>query len=386
MEHILNLLGHDLKLDDIVRAENCTLTDRKGNNYLDLESGVWSTAIGHSNPAVADVIAESAKTFMHSGYCYNSMEVDSAAKKLLEIAGFEKGKCVFLCSGSEAVDLAITVSMHIMKRKKILTLSDSYISAFGHSANENEIIRYDWLDKNATNHVDYDQVSAFLFEPGSSSGLVRFPPKHCIDEIVRKVQEAGGLVIANEVTTGIGRTGSWFGYNHYGITPDMVAVAKGLGNGYPVSCVLFSAKTVSGIDLSRFHYGQSHQNDPLGAKVALCVIREIENNDLITRANRIGAIIRTGLDEIKKKYGIIKDIRNRGLMFALEFFPVTHRSISQEIADYLFDNNIILVKRPNNEVLRFDPALTIEESDVEMFLDCFDKAVNYIRRNDGCYS
>jgi acetylornithine aminotransferase len=379
MESIINLMGHDLRLDNIVKATNCTLVDSHGNHYLDLESGVWCTSIGHSNKAVTKVLSKCSKSFMHSGYCYNSQYVNEAARKILEISGINAGKCVFLCSGSEAVDLSITISQHITNRQKILTLSDSYLSAFGHFSNKDEVVTYNWLDSTTVNDIDYNQIAAFAFEPGSSSGLVRFPPKEVIHNIVDNVKKAGGLIIANEVTTGIGRTGAWYGFNHYELRPDIIASGKGLGNGYPISCVALTEKVASQIDLQHFHYGQSHQNDPLGARVAFCVLNEIQNKDLLKKANRINELIVNGIEGIKAKYGIIKEVRSRGLMFAVEFKPVTQRVISQEIADELFKNRIIVVKRPNNEVIRFDPALTIREKEVNYFLRIFEKIIEEIR-------
>lgn len=371
MVSVLNLSGHDLRLDNIIKAENCVIFDGEGSRYLDLESGIWCTSIGHSNPAVTRTIADNAGAFMHAGYCYNASVVDSSAGKVLGITGHKNGKCVFLCSGSEAVDLAITVSLHVTGKRKVLTLSDSYLSAFGHFANPDEIIKYDWLDGDAVNIVPYGEIAAFVFEPGSSSGLVRFPGNALIASIAEKVRDSGGVVIANEVTTGIGRTGKWFGFEHYSISPDIVAIGKGLGNGYPVSCVSCSEEIAGRIDLSRFHYSQSHQNDPLGASVALCVMDTIEKCGLLERADEVGRHIRINLGKIREKHGLIKDIRNRGLMFAVEFLPVENRSISREVTDSLFRKRIILTKRPGSEVIRFDPALTIEYDDVDYFLDAF---------------
>ncbi|NIM98894.1 MAG: aminotransferase class III-fold pyridoxal phosphate-dependent enzyme, partial [candidate division Zixibacteria bacterium] len=85
------------------------------------------------------------------------------------------------------------------------------------------------------NDVNFDETGAFVFEPGSSSGKVKFPPQKLIQLIVGKIRNSGGLVVVNEVTTGLGRTGKWYGFNHYGIEPDIIAFGKGLGNGYPVS-------------------------------------------------------------------------------------------------------------------------------------------------------
>ena len=133
-----------------------------------------------------------------------------------------------------------------------------------------------------------DDIADFVFEPGSSSGFVRFPPEALIKNIVQIIRGNGGLIIANEVTTGIGRTGKWFGYQHYDITPDLIAVGKGLGNGYPVSAALISPAIVNDPKLKTFHYSQSHQNDPLGASVAHGVIQHIKKNDLIVKAETDG--------------------------------------------------------------------------------------------------
>ena len=371
MEHVINLIGHKQLFENIVSAENCTLTDADGNRYLDLESGVWCASIGHSNSSVTKTINEYANKIMHSGYCYNSSQVELTAEKILALTNQKDGKCVFLCSGSEVVDLGISIAKHAIRKPILLTMSDSYLSAFGNFTNNTtqNWYKFNWLDNEKIENIPFTQISAFIFEPGSSSGLVRFPPQKVIQEIVKRIKSNGGIIIANEVTTGIGRTGKWFGYNHYDIQPDIVAIGKGLGNGYPVSCLCLSKEIVNSINLDNFHYSQSHQNDPMGAAIAYTVLTTIERENLIQRALTQGEIIVDRLLTLKRKYGIIKEIRCRGLMIAMEFDGNFNESIAAIINDKLLEKRIILVKRPDYNILRLDPSLTITDNDIEYFID-----------------
>lgn len=370
MENILISTGHELKYENFIRADNCTLFDSDGNKYLDLESGVWCTSIGHCHPKITQIITEQAKKMIHTGYCYLNPIINKAAENILRITGINSGKCVFLCSGSESVEYSIKITKSFSNKPYFLTLKNSYLSAYGISGERSKSnwIEFDWLNNQDVDTIDFKKISAFVFEPGSSSGLVHFPHKELISKIVQKVKENGGIVITNEVTTGIGRTGEWFGYNHYDFTPDIVAIGKGLGNGYPVSCTVISKDVLDKINLNDFHYAQSHQNDPLGAAIANKVIEIIENENLLQKSREMGKEIYKGLKQIKDRYGIIKEIRGRGLMLAIEFEKNNNFSYAEIINAELLKKNIILVKRPGVEVFRLDPALTIEKEDIEHFI------------------
>jgi acetylornithine aminotransferase len=381
MKNILISTGHSLRYEDFVRAENCALFDSSGKRYLDLESGVWCTSLGHCHPKITKIIARQSKQMIHTGYCYLNPIIDVTAGKLLRITGINSGKCVFLCSGSEAVEFSVKMTGSFSDKPYFLTMKNCYLSAYGISGerSEHDWIQYDWKNGENIEEIDFSKISAFVFEPGSSSGLVHFPPEELISKIVLKVRENGGIIIANEVTTGIGRTGEWFGYNHYDFTPDIAAIGKGLGNGYPVSCVVISDAVLEKLNLKEFHYAQSHQNDPLGAAIANEVIDIIEKENLIARSKIIGDEIRNRLKEIKNKYGIIKEIRGRGLMIAIEFEDNGNFSYAERINEELLKKNIILVKRPGFEVFRVDPALTIKKNDIEYFLESFEQIVSTIR-------
>ena len=381
MKSSLHCSGHNVLFEDIIRGDNCILYDSKGNDYLDMESGVWCNSIGHNNHLLVKALAKQASEIMHTGYCYLDPIVERAAEKIVGITGLENGKALFLSSGSEAVDFSIRISKYITGRKLMLTMSDSFLSSYGDFDNKDNWIFHDWLNNESLAKIPFSDISAFIFEPGSSSGFVRFPPSELITEIVAKIHANGGLVICNEVTTGIGRTGCWFGYNHYNIVPDIIAIGKGLGNGYPVSCIVCSGKTAKRINNETFHYFQSHQNDPLGACVANEVICIIEREKLIFAGNEKGKHIISELNRIKNKYGIIKEIRGRGLMIAIDFISRRGSSIAQLVNEKLIEQRIILVRRPNSETFRIDPSLTINDNDINRFITAFENAVNEVEKN-----
>jgi 4-aminobutyrate aminotransferase-like enzyme len=254
MNHIIWTNGHPLLIEDIVDSDNCYLYDSKGNQYTDLESGTWSTSVGHNNKRVNKVITEQINTICHTGFCYIHPQLEKTAE-----------------------------------------------------------------------HI---------------------------------------LVMSNEVTTGIGRTGKWFGYQHYPIVPDIVAMGKGIGNGYPVSITAISEKVASKLAPRSFKYGQSHQNDPLGACVANEVIRIIEEQGLLEKAEELGNYLKSRLVEIKEEFPLIQAIRGRGLMLVIEL-----KNSAQTVFEKLLEQGFIVAKRPNTEILRIDPALTVEKESIDRFLD-----------------
>ena len=146
-----------------------------------------------------------------------------------------------------------------------------------------------------------------------------------------------------------------------------------------MSCVAISNTVVEKVDLNKFHYAQSHQNDPLGASIAKEVLDIIEKEKLLERAVEIGKIIQMRLLGIREKFGIIKEVRCRGLMIAIEFQKNEKISLAQCINEKLLEKNIILVKRPGHEVFRIDPALTIDMKDVEYFLNSLEDIIREVK-------
>jgi acetylornithine aminotransferase len=379
--------GHEILVADIVQAENCRLQDADGRTYVDLESGVWCTSIGHGHPRLRRVLTEQSARIAHTGFNYSNGIVEEAAREILTLPGLAGGCCVFLCSGSEAVEYGVRVAQSLLPRPLLMTMSDSYFGAYGSASrrDESEWYSFDWQECAGCAHsgdgeetcehwstIPFDRIGGFLLEPGSSSGLVRFPPGPLVRSIVRRVRRDGGLVLVNEVTTGIGRTGEWFGHQHYGFTPDVMALGKGLGNGYPVSVAAFGREVASRLGDRPIPYAQSHQNDPLGAALAREVVRVIRDEGLIERGREIGALLSSGLAAIQDRAPRIREVRGRGLMVAVELDDDPQASFTTRVHRELVRRGFILARRPGLNVLRLDPALTIERRDIESFLEALE--------------
>jgi acetylornithine aminotransferase len=385
--------GHEVLLRDIVRAENCSLFDSSGRRYVDLESGVWCTAIGHSHPAVLSAIGEQWGKVAHTGFSFGSRVVEDAAREVLELLDMKGGRCVFLCSGGEAVEYGVRVAQLVALRPLLMILADSYCGAYGSARRKDarEWHAFDWLacercdrpggscgqcERLAT--VPWDSIGGFLLEPGSSGGLVRFPPNPLVSAIASRVRDSDGLLLINEVTTGVGRTGRWFGFEHYGLRPDIVALGKGIGNGYPVSVAALGPRVVKKLGDRDVPYAQSHQNDAAGAAVVRTVLRTIREGGLVERGREMGEVLRAGLERVAARTKAIKEIRARGLMVAVELRDGEAGAHTSRVHRELARRGFIVARRPGTSVLRLDPALTVERDDVDRFVATLEEVLEAV--------
>jgi acetylornithine aminotransferase len=369
-------------IPNIIDSQGIYLFDENGKRYMDLESGVWCTSIGHKNKRINEVIKYQIDAIMHAGFCYSSEQIQRSAQSVLSITGFKGGKCVFLCSGSEAIEIARQVARHLTGKKRSLTLHDSYLGSYSSVIDRSDgwyVFNWEVCQTCADReHCDMScpslrsipaDVSEFIFEPGSASGFVRFPPKSLIQNIVKTVRRNHGKVIANEVTTGIGRTGKWFGYHHYGIEPDMVAAGKGIGNGYPVSVAVLNRQTIKELERKPFKYYQSHQNDPLGAAIVENVLKIIKEEDLVSKAEEKGFHFLPKLESLVDHKNILA-VRGRGLMFALD---LVDENVGDDIFRELIKEGYIVCNRKS--LFRIDPALIITENEFDAFIDALVRIV-----------
>jgi acetylornithine aminotransferase len=384
VSHVLRCSGYDLIKTDIVRAKGCYLYDAQGQGYLDLESGVWCTALGHSHPRIVRLLQAQSKRLMHLAYRYSAPEVEAAAEAVLDVAGMEDGRCLFLSSGSEAVEFGVQVARRLSERPLLLTLSDAYLAAYG-SAGRKSPAAWHTFDRQpcaACGHAEtcdpackhlqsipFDRIGGFVFEPGNSSGLVRLPPKGLLEALARRVRSQGGLVVVDEVTTGLGRTGAWFGYQHYGLQPDIVALGKGLGNGYPVSAVALTEEVAARLMATGFHYAQSHQNDPLGCAVAREVVNVLREEELIERSAELGKHVLAALTALAAEHAVIKEVRGRGLMIAIELVSGSGHPTAIQLYHRLLERGFIVGCKPVANLLRCYPPLVIGERDMSRFVE-----------------
>ncbi len=378
MDHILKC--HEIFKTDFVRGENCHLYDRQGRRYIDLESGIWSTALGHSHPRINQAMKDQIEKVIHLGTRYPNFLAEEAAIEVLKIVGIDEGKCVFLSSGSEAVEFAVQTVRRITGKSLLLTFTNSYLAAYG-SAGRKSNDEWHLLDWNLYANTDpseylkkipFDKIGGFIFEPGASGmSFVKFPPKELVQNIVQRIKQENGFLVANEVTAGMGRTGKWFGFQHYDVQPDIVASGKGIGNGYPVSVVAMKQEIAEKLENSGFHYAQSHQNDPLGCAVVKEVIAVFRTENMVERGKAVGEHFLKSLKLLREKYSIVKEARGRGMLLALEFQP--HQSFSATSAYHaLLEKGFLVGYYPAGNILRLSPALTIEEDDITQFLASMD--------------
>ncbi|MDF2592124.1 MAG: aspartate aminotransferase family protein [Clostridia bacterium] len=388
MEHVFNCTGYEMLIENVTNAEGYYLYDSKGKKYIDFESGVWSISIGHSNQELNNTIFDQAGKIMHLGFRYSSQLVEMAAKDVIETLDSFNGKCVFLCSGSEAVELAVKAAKHIVKDKMLLTFDLSYLSAYGQSGTKNDKEWYKLDLKKCiecsgkegcsvcdiVNEIPFSRIGVFVFEPGNSSGLVLLPPKELIQEIVKRVKADDGIIVVDEVTTGVGRTGKWYGFQHYDIKPDIVAMGKGIGNGYPISVVAIDDKVAELLEINGFRHSQSHQNDALGCAVVSKVIRIIKDNELVNKSSSNGKYLMQRLCELESKTDVIKEVRGIGMMIGIEFVSDAN-IILKETFDYLLEKGIIVGYNPKFNFMRFYPTLTTSIADIEYLLSCLEEAL-----------
>lgn len=204
MKNTFAFPGRELLVPEIVKSNNCTLIDADGNQYIDLEAGIWCTSIGHSNRAVREAVIAQMDNISHVGFCYSSDVVERAAGAVLGLLGHAGGRCSFLCSGSESVEYGVRVLRTVLKSKRIMTMSDSYFGAYGDASakDSDKWFLFDWnecerctqevctKDCSVYSDIPFDEVGAFLFEPGSSSGMVPFRLKidqqHCSGHVRRR--------------------------------------------------------------------------------------------------------------------------------------------------------------------------------------------------------
>ena len=377
---------HDVFLEGVVSASGCLLRAADGKQYTDYESGIWCAALGHNHPRINQAVTGQLALVMHLNNRYLGEVSERAAEALLARLGMPLGKCVFLSSGSEAVEFGVQALRTLSGKPLLLTFRESYLSAYGSSGNraEQEWVLLDWApcwdcpeetacaeDCPALRQIPFARVGGFVLEPGSSSGKVIFPPAKAVSGLARLVRARGGLVMANEVTTGLGRTGKWFGYEHYGLQPEVAAMGKGLGNGYPVSACALGPGLGERLLKGHFHYAQSHQNDPLGCAVALEVLTILARDGLIERSERVGAWFKARLEELAAGSQMVREVRGRGLMLALELAKGAAGNLHRK----LLEQGLLVGLQPDGNLIRFYPAFTMEREHFLVVLRALERAL-----------
>ncbi|KAB3533488.1 aminotransferase class III-fold pyridoxal phosphate-dependent enzyme [Alkaliphilus pronyensis] len=368
----------------ITKTLGTKITTKEYGELIDFQSGCWAAIIGHNRREITDAIKENVDILMHTHQFFDTGHPTALIKKLEEAANLKSSyKGAFLSSGSEAVSLAVKLSEIITGRRMKLSLSISY-----HGATADLRLPRDqqlWTDLDVAqclscsknidcrecgnfSYIDFTHFASFVFEAGNSGGLVLCPPQKLIAYLAEEVRAAGGYVVANEVTTGFGRTGKWFGFQHYdyfnnsNTSPDFIALGKGLGNGYPISGLLVISGLASILEETGFRYVQSHIDDPLGCIIARSVIEIIKKEGLIDIGNETGNYLRGKLMEVYELVGGIKEIRGRGMM---NIVVLEDNCSAKEVFKHLLEYGVFTGYSEAYNYIHLYPPLTLKTNEVD---------------------
>lgn len=402
------------------KAQGINVTDVDNNRFIDLTSAFAVSSVGHNSPYVVRAIQEQCREMIHGMGDVHPNEVKvMLAKRLSEITPGNLSQSIFSSTGFEAVETAMKTAVMHTKKTGIIAFTGAY-HGLGYGAlhvTHREDFRKPFLkqlskfalfapfpdpgvyEEKATEvslkavHKLIKQarrsahpIGAILIEPIQGRGGIIVPPSDFLKKLRLLCDEAKILLIADEVFTGFGRTGSWFAVDKYDVVPDLMCIGKGMGGGFPISAcignmrVMFSWGTSTGDSI----HTSTFLGNPLGCAVALAVIKQIEEQKLIDRSRQMGEFFRKELYKLKEKYSYIRDVRGAGLMIGLEFSErdlsakkVLYRPATEKARNFMKEalrsGIILLPSGPGHNVVSITPPFLISEREISHCVNAFDK-------------
>jgi acetylornithine/N-succinyldiaminopimelate aminotransferase len=362
---------------EITKALGSALWDNKGNQYLDLYGGHAVISVGHSHPAYVSALTDQLQKI---GFYSNSIKIDlqeKLAKKLGALSGYNDYH-LFLCnSGAEANENAFKLASFHNGRKKIIAFHSSFhgrtslaVSATDNPAivapvNENSNIRF--LPFNDLEQLEKEMdetVCAVIIEGIQGVGGVNIPSADFLKKMETLCNKTGAVLILDEVQSGYGRTGKFFAHQHAGIKPDLITIAKGMGNGFPVAGVLISPK----ISARKEMLGTTFGGNYLACAAAISVLDIIEEESLVANALKMGEYFRQEIQHVRQ----IKEIRASGLMIGIEL----DKPCADIRKELLFTHHIFTGSASNKNTIRILPSLAISEKEISTFVNAMKLLLN----------
>ena len=363
-----------------VKGDNCWLFDNDGNRYLDAVAGVAVCNIGHANPAVAKAVSEQASTLIHTSNLYQIKKQTLLGDKLTTLADMEK---VFFCnSGAEANEAAIKLArLHGHKKgisePAIIVMENSFhgrtlatLSATGNRKVQagfeplvSGFVRAPYNNIQAIQAIaaNNHNISAILVEPVQGEGGVRIPDIGYLKAIRKICDDNDWLMMLDEIQTGMCRTGSLFAFQQENITPDVMTLAKGLGNGVPIGACLANKQAAS--LFSPGSHGSTFGGNLLACSAALAVLEQIDALDLNNYCNQAAEKLISGFSSKLAELKGVTEIRNKGLLIGIEL----DRECTSLVAKALNEHLLINVTAGN--VIRLIPPLTIDDEACDLLIN-----------------
>ena len=362
----------------IVRGEGTRVWDDSGKEYLDFTSGWAVNNVGHANPVVAEAIANQARTLLQTSNQFYTVPQIQLAQILVDNSCLDK---IFISnSGAEANEGAVKLArkygkMHLNGAYEIITALNSFhgrtltmVAATGQPHYQGTFkpipvgftyVEYDNIEeiKSATT----DKTVAIMLEPVQGEGGVNLPSSGYLKQVREWCDQKGLLLIFDEVQTGLGRLGTLFGYQSFGVEPDVMTLAKGLGGGVPIGA--FLAKEQASV-LAPGDHGSTFGGNALTCAAAYASTKYIIENDLPAKAGQMGAHLEQGLKAVKGNHEFIADVRGIGLLWAVQF----NSEMSADVVSACNQVGLLLNPlRPN--AIRLMPPLTVTKEEIDQALE-----------------
>ena len=355
----------------LVEGRGSRVRDVAGREYVDLTAGWGVTAIGHSHPALVQAIAEQAGRLMQTTNLYYTLPQLDLIERLAEITPLSRSFLV--SSGAEAVDGALKLAHRATGRRQFVATRNSFhgrtlggLSVIGQAKHrdryaallqEQTFVPFDDLE--AARAAVGEHVAAFIVEPIQGEGGVNVPRPGYLRGLREICRAAGALLIADEIQTGIGRTGRWIACEHEEVVPDVLTLGKGLGGGFPVAAFLTTEEVAKTVALG--DHGGTYAGNPLAAAAANAVLRVIGAEGLVERAAELGARVLARLrDFAAHRPDLVEEARGRGLLLGLALRE-DERAASLPLRGLAKG---VLVNVTAGRVVRFFPALNIPEDEL----------------------
>jgi predicted acetylornithine/succinylornithine family transaminase len=367
-----------------VRGEGVRLWDAEGREYLDLLSGIGVAALGHAHPALTRAITDQAQTLLHTSNLFYHPFQGQLAERLANLSGLQRA---FFCnSGTEAVEACLKFARrywHTRReaRAEFIALEESFhgrtFGSLSVTSDEHYRAPFEPLlptvkfvavnDPNAIKAAVTTATAAVIAEPVQGEGGIRPLTPAFASAMAEACAKTGTLLIADEVQSGLGRTGYPFYFAALGLRPHLVAVGKALGGGVPIGAAIVSQEVADTISFG--DHGSTYGGNLLACRAGLCVLDELVGGGLLAQIARVGRHFEQRLKSIASKHAIVKDVRGKGLMWGLELnrdaAPVVPAALAQGV----------IVNRTAETVVRLLPPLVITEADVDEALGRLDAAL-----------
>lgn len=394
----------------IERAKGSEVWDVEGNRYLDFVGGIGVLNVGHNHPAVVNAVTKQLGLVSHA--CFQVVAypgyIELARRLNALVGGGEDFKSVFFTSGAEAVENAVKIARAHTKRSGVIAfdgafhgrtllgttltgMSAPYKQNFGpfpadiyrlpfpnafHGVSDDDCLKA--LDQLFAVQIAPERVAAIIIEPVQGDGGFLQAGANFMQALRRITEKYGIVLILDEVQTGFGRTGKMFAFQHLGITPDLVTVAKSIGGGLPISGVVGKAEIMDAPQPGGL--GGTYGGNALACAAALAVLDLLENDNLLARSNQLGEQLNARLQQLAEKYACIGDVRGIGFMQAVEIVDFETKNpdaaMTQKILDCACQEGLLLIKCGiHRNTVRFLAPLVTTDSQLEEALHIFDIAL-----------